>query len=1481
MKSCRRNRCVLCANVFLLLCTFSLGQTVSSAPFNAQQQRIRVEQWLSRARRTPGNTSAALRYRAYQQKMRMRSQQQLQSPQISTSGWSPLGPAPLASDASGIGLQDYNWVSGRATAVAIDASDPTANTVYAGGAYGGVWKTTNALQSVGTVVWNPLIDNQATLAVGAIAIQPQLSNPDPTRSVLVVGTGEANSCADSYYGLGILRSSDAGNTWTLISEDSTGTQSFAGMSFSEIAFSTTSPNIAVAASADSLEGISEGLSTSNLGLYYSTNGGLSWTYATVQDGSIATIPASATTVTFNATAGSFFAALRYHGFYSSTDGIHWSRLTNQPGAGLTAVGCPAQSNNTGCPIFRGEVAVVPGRNEMYAWYIDANDNDQGIWTSTNGGVSWSPINEAGILNCGDEQGCGTEQGTYNLELAAVPNGTATDLYAGSINLYKCHITSAVPDCSGTGANTFLNLTHAYGCSDIARVHPAQHALSFLLVNNNQQDVMVFANDGGVYRTLDGYSGLSTGSCGSSNLFDSLNQTLGSMTQLVSFSQAPGDPNTILGGSQGNGSPATQSALASSTWLNVDGGDGSYTQIDPENADDWFVSNPSDSGVSIFRCESGINCHTQDFQADEVVTSSTLGGDIGAYYSPYLLDPQNSSELLVGTCRVWRGSSSGTNFSSLSANFENGGDGICTGQETNLVNSLAAGGPLDSNGLSNVVYAGTNGFGPLNPTYPTGGRVWVTSDAAEGSSTWADRTGSINPAAFPISDIALDTSDSTGLTAYVSIQGFDISHVWKTSNGGSSWTDFTANLPDAPVNALFVDPGSNPTTGTLYAATDVGVFSTFTSSASWAEVGPPPSSGQQGYLPNVAVTALRMLITGSDKFLRASTYGRGIWQFPIITHSDYLVSISNTPLTVFAGTDAVFDGTALALDGYNNSVQLSCISGATSPPSICQPTPASVTPTVSGTVFNVTAGGSDGSYSFNVQGVGGDSNHMQHTAAVTLNVVDFSLSTPSPAAITVEPGKTSPLVSFAVSAAGPFDQVVSLSCSGLPSGATCNFQPSQVTPTPSTPASASLTIGTDSNTVPGTFSVGINGTAVNGPTRSQTLSFTVTKDYAITISNPSLTAYENTNATYNGILTSLNGYGSPVNLSCGTGAPSTCTASPSTLIPTSTGTPFTVTVSSNTCGQFDFGIHAVGTDPAQISHSAGVIFTSNSLARPDYTLEISNPSLTAPVNSAAVFTGVLTATACYSSPVNLSCGSGAPPHCAASPASLVPTVNGSAFTVSVSSDTVASYNFSIAGQGSDPPAIRRVAVVTFSSITATSSGFSLNNTSGPESVAAGQSATFSLNLAPSSGTFPYGVSLLLSGCPPLSECTLNPAQVAAGKGSTAVQLDVQTTAPTVAKLSPAHTWRALCALCLFIPGMLLASVSRSGEARRKQTRWFLPVIALVWISGMLACGGGLEGGSTAPTIPGTPSGSYTMTVAASMNSAPGSPSKTAQVTLVIQ
>jgi len=895
-------------------------------------------------------------------------------------------------------------------------------------------------------------------------------------------------------------------------------------------------------------------------------------------------------VVYNPAAGQFFAAIQWHGIYSSSEGANWNRLNSQPG-GLTPISCPATPSTPSCLLYRGEFAVVPGHNEMYLWYVNGSSVDQGIWKTTTGGSLWTQLNENGITNCGDLLGgCGTAQGIYNLELAAVPDGQTTDLYAGAVNLYKCRITSATPSCGGTAPDTFVNLTHVYGCppdfGSIAHVHPNQHAISFLQINNNSQVVMYFATDGGIYRTLDGYSGLSTGICGGSNRFDSLNETLGSMTQFISFSQHPTDSNTLLGGAGNDGSPATSTSQSDAPrWLNVNAGAGGYNEINPDNPTEWFTSN---TDVSIQRCNLGADCRAQDFESNLAVSNAIVGGDSGPFFTPFILDPQNSGELLVGTCRVWRGSTLGAGFSALTNNFETGGNESCTGDEINLVRAVAAGGIKDTAGLSNVVYAGTDGLGPL---IPSGGHIWVAAtNVSGGPGNWVDRTGTTNPGAFPISAIATDGSDATGKTAYMTIMGFHVSHVWKTVNAGVSWIDFSANLPDAPANAVLVDAA----TSTLYVGSDVGVFSSSTASPSWTEVGPASNSGQVGYLPNTAVTALRMFNSGGSKKLRASTYGRGIWEFILAETPDFQVAASDNTLTTFVGQSATFSGTLLAQGGYSGSVHLTCTKRATNPPPSCSITPPNLAPSTSAASFSVMTSGPVNDYLFNVHGIGTDTNSITRDFALTFHVVDFNLTALAPGSVTVNQSSVSGPIAFQVTAAGSFSGTVALACAGLPTGATCRFQPSSsLNPISGSPAAMTLTVSTGANTPTGTFSITINGTTVGGPTRTQSLSITVkagstsSQDFTLAISNPSLTLNPNEPATFNGTATALGGYSSMVSLSCAGDVPIGCTASPLKLTPTISGAAFTITTTSDVEKNYSFNIVATGNDAAHTNHSATV------------------------------------------------------------------------------------------------------------------------------------------------------------------------------------------------------------------------------------------------------------------------------------------------------
>lgn len=1245
--------------------------------------------WNQRGRSVPGGESAAgLRFRAYQQKMAMRAERAAASakstppPKRSLDGapaltpaaaasavWVPLGPAPLASDATGDGAQDYNWVSGRAASVVIDPLDSTGNTVLLGGAYGGLWKSTNAgslNSNPASVTWQALIDDQPTLAVGAIALQPGNSN------VILVGTGETNSSGDSYYGLGILRSADGGSTWTQIQNAGTG-QSFLGIGFSKMAFSTANSSLVVAATAgDSglYVGLEEDGNSTARGLYYSQDGGVTWNRVILSDGAV---QASATAVVYNpsqGTSGTFYAFIRRHGLYSSTDGQHFTRLTTQPSAGLASGVCSAGSNASSCLLYRGEFAVVPGRNEMYVWVVDVQTNnngsptpvDEGIWRSTNGGTSWTAILDNGITNCGDSafgqnSGCGVEQGYYNLELAAIPNAAGTDVYAGAINLYKCTIASGTTCTQGD----WINLTHVYGCNPgplgaPAHVHPDQHGLALLVASGKA--VGYFAHDGGISRTLDGYAGLNAGSCAGTNQFDSLSESLGSMTEFVSISVHPTNADILLGGTQDNGSPKTSGATGSSTWQNALGGDGGLNAINPVNPNEWFAANPY---VTIVKCELGTACNNNGFF--EIVSSSNLGGDQGAFYTPYILDPQNSGELLVGTCRVWRISTSGTAPLQLSNDFDTLGTGACTGDEINLVNGLAAGGPALNNN-STVVYAVTNGYGPLSGR--PGGEVWVTTNA--GATLMANATQNVNPNGYAISSVAMDRSDATGKTAYVGIMGFSTqafptSHVWKTVNAGASWADWSGTgtgFPDAPVNALLVDSQA----GRIYAGTDVGVFFSSTTTASWNEAGPAPGPGVSGFLPDAPVTALQLFNpdTGT-KTLVASTYGRGIWNYALVTSADYTNVISNSPQTVFPAQNATFNGTLTARNGYASLVNLNCTGAA---PATCALQPTQPTPTA---MYTVTAGGSVGDYSFNAHAVGTDGNTITRDAAVALHVVDFNLTAPSPTSVSVAQGGTSAASTFQVTGAGSFAGTVALSCpAGLPAGAACVFSPSSaVSPTSAAPVTVTLTVTAAPGTpVGGPTTVTISAMTTGAPAaKTQTFRLTVTApapDFTIAVTATPNATVINQNVTWNGTLTVVNGYSGSVTLTCTGEVPGTCGITPPTVTPTAGGAGFTVTVGSATARAFNLAIQGTdgtlthATPTATLTVGTDVTWTDTGSA---------TVTVLAGQNASYTFSAAPAGGGAFSSGVSLACGSlPALTRCGFSPASIAAGAGTTAVTLTI-------------------------------------------------------------------------------------------------------------------------------------------------------------------------------------------------------------------------
>src|SRR5438128_144915 len=135
------------------------------------------------------------------------------SPTTFSGNWGALGPNPIVQIARS--NNNFIAVSGRIGALAIRRNGQ----FILGAAQGGIW-----LYDSATGTWSPKTDMLASTAIGALAVAPHDDN------VVYAGTGEGALSGDSYYGNGILKSTDGGNTWAHVSGDF-----FAGVSTARLA----------------------------------------------------------------------------------------------------------------------------------------------------------------------------------------------------------------------------------------------------------------------------------------------------------------------------------------------------------------------------------------------------------------------------------------------------------------------------------------------------------------------------------------------------------------------------------------------------------------------------------------------------------------------------------------------------------------------------------------------------------------------------------------------------------------------------------------------------------------------------------------------------------------------------------------------------------------------------------------------------------------------------------------------------------------------------------------------------------------------------------------------------------------------------------------------------------------------------------------------------------------------------------------------
>lgn len=669
----------------------------------------------------------------------------------SGSSWQEIGPQP----ADTFGLVN----SGRVAAVAVD---PTNNDiVYAGAAQGGVWKTTD-----GGNTWTPLTDTQASLAIGSIAIDPE------NHLTIYVGTGELNNSGDSYYGAGILKSTDGGSTWTQYAGPFAGGAN-GGARIGGLAVHPTNSNVVLAA---------VGCCNSSLtsGVYRSADGGQTWTQA----GNVS--ESQAYNVIFDSTGANAYASFDGNGVYKSTNGgVTWA-ADNGSGSNVLPTG-----SNT------GRVALAMDPNTNATLFADVTNNSTsglyGLYKTTDGGTNWTRLSSTPDY-------C-TSQCWYDNVIAVAP-GNSNVVFAGG---------------AGWGSQIFQSLNGGSTWTAIPPgedgvIHPDLHALAF----TPDGSILYVGNDGGMYKITSPTSATTDADLASLNAGTSVGTGLATLQFYAGPAIHPTNANIGAAGTQDNGTLEYSSSL---TWSggNYPCGDGARNLYDFTNPNNVLyatcvelaIFKSTDGGASFNQVENGISA------SDRV-----------NWVAPFTMDFNNAQTLYFGTDRVYQTINGATKWTAISPDLTAGaGDGdtliaiavsplssntVYAGSSQGLVNvttnalsgssanwtNITGSGSLPNRSITAlaadpfsstsayVTFSGFSGFGDSL------GHIFMTTNTG---STWSDISGDLPNT--PVNDIVVDPTQ-TG-TIYV---GTDVG-VFYTTNSGASWATLVTGLPRVAVLGL--------------------------------------------------------------------------------------------------------------------------------------------------------------------------------------------------------------------------------------------------------------------------------------------------------------------------------------------------------------------------------------------------------------------------------------------------------------------------------------------------------------------------------------------------------------------------------------------------------------------------------------------------------------------------------------------------------
>ena len=333
-------------------------------------------------------------------------------------------------------------------------------------------------------------------------------------------------------------------------------------------------------------------------------------------------------------------------------------------------------------------------------------------------------------------------------------------------------------------------------------------------------MIINGNDGGINISTDGGVGWS-------------NPVQIPATQFYEIGLDANNSLAYYGGTQDNGTNRTTDG-GLDNWQHIYGGDGFYVIVDHTNPNIIYAESQFGSlGKStrwryliLIRATNGIN-----------------GNEPTNWSTPVVMDPNNSNILYYGTNYLYRTTNSADNWTKISPQLTD-----YNGGRLGTLTTMAVA-PTNSN----VIYVGTDDS-----------HVWVSSD---NGTTWNEISDGL-PIRW-VTRVAVDPTDEN--IVYVTFNGLKWRdpqpHVFRSTNKGTTWSDISSNLPDAPVNAFAVDPVEP---SRLYLGNDVGMYVSFNSGQSWWVLG-------EG-LPILPIGDIKIHPTTRE--LVAGTYGRSMYKIDL-------------------------------------------------------------------------------------------------------------------------------------------------------------------------------------------------------------------------------------------------------------------------------------------------------------------------------------------------------------------------------------------------------------------------------------------------------------------------------------------------------------------------------------------------------------------------------------------------------------------------